>query len=277
MAAKALLIDNTRCIGCRACQVACKSWNELPAEQTQFFSGPGYQNPRDLSDRTWTFINYNEVEVDGRFEWVFGRQLCMHCNEPACAVACPVAALVKTPEGPVVYATDRCIGCRYCMLACPFQVPKFEWDAAFPVISKCTMCSDRVQAGLEPACSKVCPTDAVEFGERDALVSEAERRIRTYPRDYVNHVYGRDEVGGTSVLHLSKVPFDKVGYRTDLPKKSLVEYTRTAMQAIPGVIVGLTIALGAVYGIVQRRIQLQQKEREAIGEIDGARDRDQGD
>ncbi len=255
---KALLIDNTRCIGCRACQVACKAWNELPAEETEFFAGPGYQNPRDMSADTWTYITYNEVDLNGRFEWVFGRRLCMHCNEPACASACPVGAFDKSPDGPVVYHTSRCIGCRYCQLACPFQVPKFEWDKAFPLIAKCTLCADRIEAGLAPACSKVCPTDAVAFGEREDLLHEAESRIRDNPGGYVHHVYGKDEAGGTCVLHLSNVPFETVGYPTDVPARPLVDYTKKAMGTIPTVMSGLTVCLGVIYGVIQRRMQLAE-------------------
>lgn len=257
---KALLQDTTRCIGCRACQIACKQWNQLPAEKTVFFAGPGYQNPKDLSAYTWTLITYNQVEQKGKFDWVFGRLICMHCAEPACASVCPVGALEKTQEGPVIYHAGRCIGCRYCMMACPFQVPKFQWDKALPLIQKCTMCADRIAAGLEPACAKVCPTGAITFGEREKLIHEAERRIQSAPSEYIHHVYGKDEVGGTCVLHLSSVPFDILGYRTDLPEKPLVSFTDKAMKATPGVIVGLGIVLGAAYGIIKRRIELQQEE-----------------
>lgn len=259
---KALLQDTTRCIGCRACQVACKQWNQLPAEKTEFFAGPGYQNPRDLSANTWTLITYNEVEKKGRFEWIFGRLICMHCQEPACASACPVGALNKTPEGPVVYNTGKCIGCRYCMLACPFQVPKFEWNKALPLIRKCTMCADRIAEGLKPACATACPAGAITFSERDELIHEAERRIRSAPNDYIHHIYGKDEAGGTCVLHISSVPFDILGYRTNVPKEPLPFFTSTAMKAIPGVIVGLGVVLGAAYGIIKRRIELQQEEKE---------------
>ena len=259
MAMKAILQDNTRCIGCRACQVACKQWNQLPAEKTEFFAGPGYQNPKDLSAYTWTLITYNQVERRGRFDWVFGRLMCMHCNEPACASVCPVGALDKTPEGPVIYRASRCIGCRYCMMACPFQVPKFQWDIALPLIQKCTMCADRIAEGLEPACAKVCPTDAITFGDRDERIHEADKRIQLAPNDYIHHIYGKDEVGGTSVLHLSDVPFDTVGYRMDLPEKALVSFTSKAMKATPMVVVSLGIFLGVTYGIIKRRIELQQE------------------
>lgn len=259
---KALLQDNTRCIGCRACQVACKAWNELRAEPMQFFAGEGYQNPRDLDAQTYTLITYKEVERNGRFDWVFGRLLCMHCNEPACVSACPVKALRKTPEGPVVYDAGRCIGCRYCMLACPFVVPKFEWRSAVPAIQKCTMCADRVVAGMEPACAQVCPTKAITFGDRQAVIREAQERIAAAPTRYVHHIYGKDEVGGTCVLHLSSVPFEELGYETDLPRKPMWKYTDLAMRAIPSVVVGLGLVLGGISTVVRRRMRLMGGRKE---------------
>jgi formate dehydrogenase iron-sulfur subunit len=249
--------------------VACKQWNKLPASKPEFFQGPGYQNPRDLNADTWTLITYKEVERSGRFEWVFGRLMCMHCNEPACVDACPVGALEKTKDGPVVYHAGKCIGCRYCMLACPFQIPKFQWDKPLPYIRKCTMCSDRIAAGDQPACAKVCPTGAVKFGDRTELIREAERRIERNPRGYVHHIYGKHEVGGTCVLHLSSVPFGDIGYRTDLPGQHLGSYSEAAMKAIPGVVLGLSAVLGGTYAIIQRRMALAEKQKEQdVGEGD---------
>ncbi len=258
---KAMLIDATRCIGCRACQVACKEWNELPAEKTEFFAGKGYQNPKDLSSKTWTLITYNEVQIGDRFDWVFGKQQCFHCNEPACATACPVHALEKTDEGPVIYHAELCLGCRYCQLACPFNIPRFDWDKAIPEIRKCTMCADRVQAGEGPSCAKVCPTDAIIFGEREELIMDGEDRIRRDPRGYKHQIYGKDEVGGTCVMHLSNVPFDDLGFNTDLNNESLGKKSEVAMKPVPFVLAGLGVTLGAVSWIVNRRIENQGTQK----------------
>jgi len=217
---KGVLYDATKCIGCRACQVACKQWNEcracqvackqwneLPAEKTT--NSGTYENPPRMSAYTFTKINFTEVEYNGEFKWVFNKQQCMHCQEPGCAEACIVGALVKTEEGPVTYDDGKCIGCRYCMVACPFGIPTFEWDKPLPWIRKCTFCADRQAAGLKPACVTTCPTGALKFGERDELIVEAQRRIAEHPDRYVNHIYGAQEVGGTSWLYLSPVPFEE--------------------------------------------------------------------
>ena len=143
----------------------------------------------------------------------------MHCEHPACATACPLKALHKTEEGPVLYRADRCFGCRYCMLACPFEIPTFEWDQgmfAGPWIRKCTMCADRLSVGREPACVQTCPTGALKYGQRDELLAYAHERIQKYPDKYLQHVYGEKEVGGTSVLYISHVPFEQLGLPADL-------------------------------------------------------------
>ncbi|MCK4299481.1 MAG: 4Fe-4S dicluster domain-containing protein, partial [Planctomycetes bacterium] len=182
----AMLYDSTKCVGCRACQNACKEWNRNPPEV-----GPG------LSSDTWTLIQVAKPE--GSDERAFLKRQCMHCLHPACVSACPVGAFQQTEQGAVVYDSDRCIGCRYCMVACPFGIPKLEWEETLPFIRKCTFCVDRLEDGLEPACAAACPVGAIAFGERDSLIAEAEDRIRNNPDRYVNHIYGKDELGGTSM------------------------------------------------------------------------------
>lgn len=250
---KAMIQDNTRCIGCRACMVACKEWNDLAGDSTDFFAGDGYQNPRDLDENNYTLITY--AEVPDEREWVFGRQLCMHCDKPACVSACPTNALTKHEDGPVVFDEWRCIGCRYCMQACPFMIPKYDYDSFFPKIHKCTFCADRVTEGLDPACAKVCPTDAIVYGEREDMIAEAERRIAQAPSSYVPHIYGKDEVGGTSVLHLSAVPFEDLNYVTGLPTEPLPDMTHKSMRFVPSIFFTLLTFFSACAWAVHRRMK----------------------
>jgi formate dehydrogenase iron-sulfur subunit len=175
------------------------------------------------------------------------KRQCMHCVDPACVSGCPVQALQKAPNGAVTYDPKRCIGCRYCMYACPFHVPRFEWDKAqLPVIAKCTLCNDRLAQGLGTACAEICPTGALVWGKRGDLIAEAEGRIQAEPGRYVDHIYGKDDVGGTGVMYLSAVPFEKLGLDnmgTD-PAPKLSE--DTANVVLPTVLVGGAIGLAAV-------------------------------
>lgn len=247
----AMLYDATKCIGCKACQVACKRWNNLPSESTDPWGI--YESPRDLSGRTYTLIQVSEVEEDGK--WAFLKRNCMHCLHPACVSACPVSALQKRAHGPVVYDAKRCIGCRYCMMACPFGVPRFEWEKPLPLIQKCTFCADRLAQGLQPACTEACPTGANIFGEREALIAEAESRIRNNPGKYVNHVYGKEEAGGTSVLHLSPIPFEKLGLPT-LSSEPFPGLSETvAIYGTPSMLLGVATLLGGIYWFTKRRVE----------------------
>ena len=262
---KATLYDANKCIGCRGCQVACKAWNDLPAEATT--NRGTHENPPQLSARTWTKIRFTEVEDDGEFRWVFTKVQCMHCEYPACAEACLVGALQKTADGPVVYDDRKCIGCRYCMVACPFGVPTFEWDKPLPWVRKCTSCVDRLSEGLEPACVKTCPTGALKFGEREELITEARERIAATPDKYVDHIYGEKEVGGTCRLYLSPVPFEKLGFPT-LGSEPVTVNVERAMGAVPPVLIGVAAAMAGIYWLIQRRDKTSQtkandEEREA--------------
>lgn len=221
---KTMLIDTTRCTACRGCQIACKQWNDLPAEKT--INQGTYQNPFRLSAYTWTLVQMREVQHQGQFYWSFLKRQCMHCLHPACVSACPVGAMHQTPTGPVLYNDARCIGCRYCMTACPFRMPRFEWDKRLGHIRKCHFCFDRQAEGLEPACVKTCAAGALEFGEREEMIALAEARLRARPERYLQHVYGKEEGGGTNVLILSVLPFEYLGLPT-LSGKPLPELEDT--------------------------------------------------
>ncbi len=241
-----MLYDTTKCVGCKACQVACRDWNGTSAEIDP--SGR-FDTPQELSGDTWTLIQLYE-EQDGP-AWSFVKHQCMHCLEPACVAVCPVAALQKTSAGPVTYDASRCFGCRYCMIGCPFEVPKYEWEMSTPLIRKCTFCDDRLAEGMGPACVDACPTGALTWGKRSEMLDEAHSRIDENPDEYVDHVYGEFEGGGTLALYLSHVPFEELGLPT-LDPKPLPSYTDPAMLAVPGIIVGMGTLMSGVYWVKSR-------------------------
>ena len=201
-----LLYDATLCIGCKACVSACREANGLEPDPTGL--GSLYHAPVDLSERAMTVIKFVSDTAGGPS---FMKAQCMHCVDPACATACMLGALKKREFGIVTYEPDLCVGCRYCEVGCPYGVPKFQWAKTAPKIVKCELCKNRLKAGLEPACTDVCPRDAVIFGKRSDLLLEAKRRIAAEPDRYVPKVYGETEGGGTQVLYLSAVPFEKLG------------------------------------------------------------------
>lgn len=250
--AKGVLVDMTRCIGCRGCQIACKQWNQRSAGKTEM--NGNFTNPPQLNADTFTNVNYVEGENGGQPVWSFVKNQCLHCKNPACASVCPVSALKKTPEGPVTYTFERCIGCRYCMIACPFYVPKYEWTNVQPWVRKCTFCADRLQANLAPACVKACPTQSMLFGERDEIKAEAEKRLRDHPGKYVNYIYGKDEAGGTSWLYISGVPFEQLGFNMNVPRSDLPDLTWAYITKIPKVI-GVVLVAGPVLWAITRRQQ----------------------
>lgn len=243
--ATAILYDSTLCVGCRACEQACADRWKLPYNDT-------IAAEQQLSAHKLTAIQ----DHNGHFV----RRICMHCADPTCASVCPVSALLKTAEGPVVYDETRCIGCRYCMTACPFQVPVYEWTSTAPRIRKCDMCRDRQIAGKPTACAEACPTGATKCGERDALIAEARQRIAEKPADYYPRVYGVHEAGGTSVLILSAVPFEQLGLRTNLPSEALPGLTRGVLSHVPDVGIVGSVLLGGVWWITHRREEVARAE-----------------
>ena len=274
---KATLIDITKCIGCRACQIACKQWNDREGEETQLDYNLGFQNPATLSSKTLTLITYHELpdeKAPGGLHYLFTMRRCLHCLEPACASACPTTALDRRSDGPVIYDSDQCIGCRYCIWACPWGVPTAEWDSLAPKIQKCTHCADRGEQPVPlnrngqalsedesrqhqdkmvtPACVKACPADCLRFGTRDDLLKEARGRITDHPDRYVDHIYGEREAGGTSVMYLSSVPFEKLGF-PDVGTKPYPSLSRAALHAVPPAVIALGALLGGVYAFLKRR------------------------
>ena len=259
---KGVLYDGTRCIGCRACSVACKVWNNLRADLgAKGTVEGGIQGQAVVSDKTFTFMRFREVEAeDGRLKWAFAKIQCMHCEHPACQTACIVGALRKNDEtGAVTYNRGKCIGCRYCMVACPFGIPCYEWDRPSPWIKKCTFCADRQEGSdREPACVTTCPTDALMFGERDDLIAEAKRRFEAQPDRYwrnedgEHHIYGEHEAGGTAWMYISSVsPAD-----LDLPDvtdEEVPENAHKAMGTLPYYAVGVTGLMAAVYWVTKRK------------------------
>lgn len=257
----AFLIDMTKCTGCRGCQVACKQWNQLDAEETEFFSGEGYQNPPAMSEYTFTRIKFRDYQKNGQNEFAFYKEMCMHCEDPACASVCPVGAFQKTPEGPVVYNGDRCIGCRFCMIACPFGVPKYEWSKGLPLVKKCTGCYSRIKAGLKPACATACPT-AISYGPRDEMIKIAEERVAKHPDKYIHKVYGKEEAGGTSVIYLTNLPFDELGFKK-VTLRPLPEYTWQALRFVPAAFLTVGGSLSALSWVNHRRDRLKKEQEDA--------------
>lgn len=233
-----MLYDAEKCVGCRACQVACKARSNLPAEPDPTNL---YEAPQDLSANTWTLIKLYQ----GEEQTSYVKQQCMHCIDPACVSVCPVAALEKQPDGPVVYHADRCIGCRYCMAACPFGIPKSQWEEALPLIQKCDFCADRLAEGLEPACSEVCPTGALISGTRKQMLETAHARLDSDPT-YSPRVYGESEAGGTSMVYIAKVNFKNLGL-PELPDVDLPTITWPYMRAVPALIAVMVTLSTAIY------------------------------
>ncbi|MBI5083532.1 MAG: 4Fe-4S dicluster domain-containing protein [Acidobacteria bacterium] len=242
---RAVLYDSTLCVGCRQCEEACSTRWKLP------------YNEKIAAEEVISSHKLTAIRTHGER---FSRKMCMHCQDPACASVCPVGALHKTAEGPVIYEEDRCMGCRYCMAACAFQVPTYEWDARLPKVRKCDMCSDRTSKGGVTRCSEACPAGASLTGDRDELIAEARKRIREKPGDYYPRVYGIEEVGGTAVLMIAAVPFEQLGFSKNVPKQALPALTWNALAHVPDVVVMGSVLMGGVYWISHRREEVAKEE-----------------
>ncbi len=179
---------------------------------------------------------------------------CMHCFEPACASACLVGAYRKTAEGPVVYDASACIGCRYCLVACPFEMPAYTYDSAMqPVVRKCMMCFDRISEGKTPACASICPVEAITFGRRSDLLQLARKKIENDPKRYINHVYGEHEAGGTCWLYIAGRPFEELGFPAGVDETPYAERTAHFLSSVPFIQTLWPAILMGAYAFSQRR------------------------
>ena len=242
-----VLIDLTRCTGCESCVLACKTANERTHPD---------EAPDQLSSDAYSFLdNHTVLNADGNLETLTVKRQCMHCLHPACASACTVGALKRQANGPVTYNADLCIGCRYCQYACPFGVPTFDWESSLGLIHKCEMCAGRLAEGQRPACASACPNGAVRFGPRAALIAQAHAQIESNPYRYVDHVYGEHEVGGTSIIYLSAVPFEQLGFPT-LGSTPIPQDAENIMIRTPWVAAGVAAIATSLHLISKRHQEL---------------------
>ena len=253
-----VLHDTTKCIGCRKCEQACNEVNKLDKPERPFDDLKVMDQKRRTGEATYTVVNKFKGSLD-----VFVKKQCNHCQEPACASACFVKALKKDETGAVVYDESLCVGCRYCMVACPFNIPAYTYnDPLTPKVTKCTMCLPRIKEGKLPGCVEICPREALIFGKRKDLVKLAWKKINKNPDHYIEHVYGEYEMGGTSWLYLSGIPFEQIDMREDLGVTPAPQFTSGALGTVP-IIVGLwPVLLTGVYAISKRKEKIASQELE---------------
>ncbi len=258
-----VLHDVVRCVGCRTCEEACNSVNQLPPPKQSFKDLTVLDQKRRTDAKTYTVVNRFETEAQGQVP-LYVKNQCNHCLEPACASACFVKAFTKTKEGAVIYDESVCVGCRYCMIACPFEIPTYEYDKVLtPRVMKCTLCHPRLLEGKLPGCVEVCPTEALTFGRREDLLHIARERIRRQPDRYVDHIYGENEMGGTSWLYIAGAPFSALGMREDLGITPAPALTAGALGAVP-IVVGLwPVLLTGIYAVSRRKDKIAQEEQSA--------------
>lgn len=243
----AILTDVTKCIGCEQCVIACKKANRLANDVPRRWDADD-----GLTARNWTAIVRGPQQS-------FARKQCRHCLEPACVSACPVGAMRRTEIGAVVYDATKCMGCRYCMMACPYGIPRYDWDAAVPYVRKCILCYERIRSGQQPACTEACPKQATIFGDRDALLAESHRRIAEKPDVYINKVWGETEAHGSSVLYVSNVDLSFLTGGQAIATAALPEKTAAAMGAVPYTFCGVLAVMATVNWVIARRMKLQKE------------------
>jgi formate dehydrogenase iron-sulfur subunit len=245
----AVMVDVTKCTGCEKCVEACIEKNNLNIDKSYF----DRETSRDglSSDRLLSIKKINDAR--------FARLSCMHCLEPACVSACLVGGITKSEEGAVIYDPDKCIGCRYCMLACPFHIPRYEWNEVKPFMKKCNLCYDRIKENKLPACVESCPQKAIIFGERNKLLKQAHSIINANKSKYLNHIWGEKEFGGTSILYISDVSLSSMGW-SDKPEVSIPHLTEPLIEKTP--FIGLTVGgfLVGLNWIIRRRMELSGQD-----------------
>ena len=290
-----VLHDSVRCIGCRKCEEGCQKVNAdlLPPLEKPVDDSSVFEQTRRPTFKAYTVVN--KYEPQGHAP-VFRKLQCNHCQEPACASACFVKAFVKTEQGPVVYNPKLCVGCRYCMIACPFYVPGFQYDEAFdPLVQKCTFCEPLLKEGKLPGCVQACPKDALTFGRRSDLLRVARARIADNPGKYVNYIYGEFDAGGTAWMVLSPavgetaaaIPADdaplagdelkQLGLDTHLGNRPMGELTYGALGAVPMIVAFWPVLFGGAYVISKRReamykAEADEKTKEAREDVAAAVD-----
>jgi formate dehydrogenase iron-sulfur subunit len=266
-----VLVDLTRCIGCRSCEAACNVEQNLPQPEKPFndfsvFDELHHGQQRRTDETRYTVVN--RYEIPGQEHPLFRKIQCNHCQEPACLTSCFVNAYTKTPEGAVIYNADVCVGCRTCMVACPFNIPAFRYSSAFqPKVMKCIFCHDtRLVKGKPPACVEACPQEVMVFGRRTDLLQIGRQRIREHSTTYVDHIYGENEAGGTAWMYLSPAPFEQAGFDTTVPKEPILNYVKDFLSIVPMV---LTIwpALFAGFYLLARRKDTLQQANDNEGEV----------
>ena len=257
-----VLHDSTLCIGCRKCEEGCAKVNELPLPATDDLSV--FEGKRRTNFQAFTVVNRYQ-SADGK-KVIFRKHQCNHCQEPACASVCFVKAFKKNQDGSVTYDPSVCVGCRYCMIACPFYIPAYDYANVWnPLVYKCTMCAPRIREGKFPGCVEACPKGALVFGKRSGLVRLAWERINNNPGKYVRHVYGEHEAGGTNWLYINEVPAEEIGL-PGLGKTTVPEMTAGALGAFAMVAGMWPVLLGGVYAINRRKDKVAEEEKDAAVE-----------
>jgi formate dehydrogenase iron-sulfur subunit len=250
---KAILTDVTRCIGCELCVEKCKEINRLGIDRPW-----PWLSPDGLSASRWTTV----IARPGNR---YVRKHCQHCLDPACVAACPVGALRRTPEGAVIYDVSVCLGCRYCMNACPFGIPRYNWESARPAIQKCNFCHPRTLKGKKPGCVEVCPTEATLFGDREELLAEAKRRLRAEPNRYIQKVWGEHWVGGTSVLYISDIEVSFLGWKKELGNLPFPQMTWNILVKMPSIFLGIGGLMAGIYWLGERKNKIQREAQQDPG------------